>query len=187
MLLFDAALPSGTQGLLYAANDENMGEKPLRYYTVKALARVLGMGEEEIAALTRRGIIRDGLAENGLYTIEESAREVIAAIRKPEERNRSANYANERARLMRVRRQSAEHDLALKEKDLHKTEDVERIVLKILARFKARIRAIPSSIAPQCAKLTDKEQIFDLLKQATDEALQELSDIEFLFDEEKSQ
>lgn len=157
----------------------------MKYYTAKALGRVLGMGEDEITALTRRGAIRDGLTDKGLYTLEEAAREIIAAMRRPEERGKSADYTAERARLMRVRRQSAEYDLGLREKELHRTEEIELVVSKILVSFKAKIRSIPSRLAPQCAKLTGKEEIFDLLKQVTDEALEELSDIDAIFEEKE--
>lgn len=155
----------------------------MRYYTAKALGRVLGLGEDEIRALTRRGAIREGIAENGLYTIEEAAREIIAALKQPGGRRKSADYTAERARLMRARRQSAEYDLGLREKELHRTEEIELVISRILVSFKAKIRSIPSRMAPQCAKLTDREEIFDLLKQVTDEALQELSDIDAVFDE----
>lgn len=159
----------------------------MRYYTAKALGRVLGIGEDEVRALTQRGLIREGLAENGLYQIEESAREVIAALNGPEEQKRNADYMSERARLMRARRQSAEYDLGLKEKELHRTEEIELVISKILVSFKAKIRSIPSRVAPQCAKLTNREEIFDLLKQVTDEALQELSDLDAVFDEPEDQ
>lgn len=153
----------------------------MKYYTAKALGRVLGMGEDEITGLTQRGVIQTGLADNGLYTIEEAAREIIAAMKQPGEWQKSADYTMERARLMRARRQSAEYDLGLREKELHRTEDIELVISKILVSFKAKIRSIPSRVAPQCAKLTGREEIFDLLKQVTDEALQELSDIDALF------
>ena len=158
----------------------------MKYYTAKALGRVLGMGADEITTLTKRGIIKKGVAENGLYTLEESAREIIAGLSKPEDR-RAADYATERARLMRARRQSAEHDLALMEKELHTSEDVERTLSLLLAAFKAKVRAIPSRMAPQCAKLKSKEEIFDLLKAATDETLQELASIETLFESEEGE
>lgn len=154
----------------------------MRYYTAKALGRVLGLGEDEIITMTKRGVIKKGLADSGLYTIEETAREVIAALKKPDDRWQSADYTSERARLMRVRRQSAEHDLKLKEKELHQTEEIELVISKVLVSFKAKIRSLPARIAPQCAKLTSREAIFDLLKQVTDEALQELSDIDKAFE-----
>lgn len=154
----------------------------MKYYKAAALGRVLGLGEDEIKAMTRRGTIREGYAGGDLYILEVSAREIIAGLKKPEERRRTADYTSERAQLMRLRRQRAEYDLALREKDLHLTEDIEQAILRTLTGFKAKIRAIPSRMAAQCAKLTSKEDIFDLLKQVTDEALTELADLNNIFD-----
>ena len=153
----------------------------MRYYTAAALSRVLGIGESEIKDFTRRGLIRNGVKENGLYDIEEAAREIISMLREPEARKQSADYQSERARLMRVRRQSAEYDLGIREGTLHRSEDLELAISKILVNFKSRIRSIPARVSPQAAKMASQEEIFDLLKQATDEALQELSDIDTVF------
>lgn len=151
-----------------------------RRYTARALGRVLGIGEKEVLALTRDGIIQKGRDnKTGLYDIEAAAREIIASMRTQDK----ASYNQERARLMQVRRQSAEHELALQEKRLHRSEDLEIVISKILVSFKARIRSIPARVAPQAAKMSSQEEIFDLLKKATDEALQELSDIRTVLDE----
>lgn len=157
----------------------------MKYYTAKALGRVLGLGKGEIKALTRDGVIKDGVTETGLYILEVAAREIIESMKNPEERDKSVDYSSERAKLMRAKRQNAEYDLALREKDLHQTEEIEFAISKILVGFKAKIRAIPSRVAARCAKISSKEEIFNLLKQVTDEALQELSDLETVFDDEE--
>ena len=64
---------------------------------------------------------------------------------------------------------------------MHRSEDLELAISKILVNFKSRIRSIPARVSPQAAKMKSQEEIFDLLKQATDEALQELSDIDTVF------
>lgn len=167
----------------FAAEGRDGETETMKYYTARALGRVLGIGEDEVAELTRRGVIREGLAENGLFTLEESAREIISALKQDGARDQSADYAAERARMMRAKRQSAEYDLELREKHLHRTEDIETVITKILVGFKAKIRAIPSKMAAQCAKLTSREEIFSFLKKVTDEALLELSDLDNLFED----
>lgn len=157
----------------------------MKYYTAKALGRVLGIGEDEVTELTRRGVIREGLAKNGLFILEESAREIIAALKQEDGRHKSADYIAERARMMMAKRKSAEYDLELREKQLHRTEDIEIVITKILVGFKAKIRAIPSKMAERCAKMTNREEIFSLLKKTTDEALLELSDLNSLFEIEE--
>lgn len=158
----------------------------MKYYTAVALGRVLGIGEERVKALANAGVIREGRKENGLFLLEQSAREIIAELDKPGERKENVDYSTERARLMQVKRKNAEHDLALREKDLHTTEDIETVVAGVLANFRARIRAIPVKAAPECAKLTGQEDVYELLKKMTDEALTELADIERVFAEKGS-
>lgn len=120
-------------------------------------------------------------AGGGLYVLEDSAREIIAALKKPEERAGSVDYSTERARLVRARREAAEYELGLQEKNLHTSEEVTLAVSKILVGFKAKIRALPSRLAPQCAGMSSQEDISNLLKEATDEALRELSDLDGIF------
>lgn len=159
----------------------------MRYYTAAALGRVLGLGEDQIRALTRQGVIREGRKENGLYDIEDAAREIIAAMRKDGKVEESADYLTERARLMRVKRRNAEYELGLKEKELHTTEDIELVISRILMNFRSKIRAIPARLAPQCAKLESREEVHGILKKATDEALEELADLDALFSEQEEE
>lgn len=158
----------------------------MKYYTAKALGRVLGIGEDRVTAFVRSGVIREGLTPRG-FLLEESAREIIGAMEKPEEKGENADYSTERARLMRVKRKNAEHDLALRERDLHTSEDIELVMARILVSFKAKIRAIPARVAPQCAKMGNQEDIFDLLKAVTDETLTELAELENAFSESEEQ
>lgn len=157
----------------------------MKYYTAKALGRALGIGEDRVNTYAKEGIIRESGEHKGLFVLEEAARAVIAHLEKPGERDESADYSTERARLMRVKRKNAEHDLALRERDLHTSEDIELVMARILVSFKAKIRAIPARVAPQCAKMGSREDIYDLLKDTTDEALEELADIETIFREQE--
>lgn len=178
----------------------------MKFYTAAALGRVLSLGEDEIKTLTARGVITDGYVGasafsagnrqketrtggsgatgGGLYVLEESAREIIAALKRPEARDGSVDYATERARLARAKREAEEHKLGLMERELHRSEEIELAISKILVGFKAKLRALPSRFAPQCAKKTNQEEIHDLLKETMDEVLQDLSDLDKLFEEE---
>lgn len=94
------------------------------------------------------------------------------------------SYEDERARFMRAKRQSAEYDLGLRKKELHTSEDIELTVSAVLMRFRSKLRALPARLAPQCAITSDKQEIYEILKKATNETLEELSDLEGLLAEE---
>lgn len=156
----------------------------MKLYTAAALGRALGLSEEAVRAMTRQGAICAGRTENGLYLLERSAREIITALKKTEAGERPISYEDEKAKLMKIKRESAEYDLELKKRELHTTEDIELTVTAILTRFRSKIRALPARLAPQCAITNDKQEIYELLKKATDETLEELSDLESLLIEE---
>ncbi len=148
----------------------------MKLYTEQAICRTLGLRKEELRALEARGATGKGKAENGLFSLEETARALLAWYRRQEEKEETADYQDEKAKLMQIKRLNAEYDLKLKEGGLHRTEDIELALSQMIVSFKARVMAIPAKIAPKAAKITDEAQIFDLIKKATDEALTALSD-----------
>ncbi len=75
--------------------------------------------------------------------------------------------------------------MGLKEGKLHSAEDVEQIVTTMILNFRSRIMAIPSRLAARLSKESDTMTIFNILKEATDDALNELSDYDRLFGNEK--
>lgn len=154
--------------------------KVKQLYTSAAIARTLGITEKEVKALTKTGVIRKGVTNQGLYDLGETAREILANYKKPEDERENVDYTAERAKLMRIKRKDAEYNLQLRKGELHQSEEVEMILSKMIVSFKARLSAIPSRAAPQVAKITDVADIFDLLKKLIDEALTELSDFEKL-------
>lgn len=155
----------------------------MKLYTVDAVARTLGMNPKEIIALTKSGVIQSGYTEQGLYLLEDTAREIICNCRKPEEERENVDYTAERAKFMRAKRLNEEYSLKLRKGELHQSEDVELILSKMIGAFRSRLSAIPSRAAPRAAKLTDSADVFNLLKTLIDEALTELSDFESLFKE----
>lgn len=156
----------------------------MKLYTAKAISRRLGIPEDEVAALTKAGVIRDGLKKPNLYAMEETARELLSEYRKSEEKRENVDYKNERAKLMRIRRLNEEYDLQLREGELHRTDDIELTISKMITAFKSRVTAIPAKAAPMVAGMSDTADIFDALQQLANEALIDLSDLENLFAQE---
>ena len=75
-------------------------------------------------------------------------------------------------------------DLAVKKGELHRTEDIERVMSATLINFKTRLSAIPAEEAEKLASMTDKAKIFLYLNDKIKEALAELSNFEVVFKEE---
>ena len=154
-------------------------------YTKKAIARVLGMSESEIQAMVSKGIIKKGVNKSGLFKLEETAREVIAALGSEEKKSGVLDYKSERALLVRTQRENAELDLQLRRGELHKTEDIELALTKVMMNFKASVRAIPAKAAPMAEKMDNSADIYDMLAKMVDEALEEMSDYDKFGDGEQ--
>ena len=154
-------------------------------YSGKALAGALGLSTREVENLRKSGVIqyRKGTA----YALEECARNIIAHCREEAKDGGSAaaDYQTERALLMRAKRMEQEYETALKDGTLHRAQDVETIVTKMLMNFRSRIMAIPAKLASRLSKESDTTAIFEILKEATDDALDELSDYDRLFGNER--
>lgn len=154
-------------------------------YSGKALAGALGLTVQEVEKLRSAGVIR--YRKGRTYALEESARSILAYYKEQGEENASApaDYQTERALLMRAKRMEQEYETGLKDGKLHASEDVEAIVTKMLMNFRSRIMAIPAKLASRLSKESDTTAIFEILKEATDDALNELSDYDGLFANER--
>ena len=71
--------------------------------------------------------------------------------------------------------------MQLERREALAASEVEEVMTDMLLRFRQRVRAIPVKLAPVLAMETDQTEIFMALKQATDEALEELADFDNAF------
>lgn len=154
----------------------------MKLYDVKTIARMLDITEQRVRQLKAEGIISEYKGMAGLYELLPTVHSYINYLRKKNpDSKENIDYNTERARLIRAKRLNEEYDLQLKEGDLHTSADIETVISGMLINFKSRLSSIPAKLAPILAKKTDRAEINKLLKEATDEALNELSDFNTLF------
>lgn len=154
----------------------------MKLYDSKAVARFLDISERRVRQLRDEKIIAE--ARPGLYDLTDTNRRYINYLRKRNpESEEVIDYNTERAKLVRAKRKNEEYELQLKEKQLHAAADIEAVMNNMLVNFKSRMMAIPAKLSPVLCKKTDKAEIFKLLKEQIDEALQELSDFKTAFGE----
>jgi len=149
---------------------------------VKSVALVLNLSKRRVRQLKDEGIIEEYKSASGLYDLIPTVQKYINFIRsgKPDGEG-GVNYHTERALFMKAKRQDIEFDLGLKEGNLHTSEDVEAVIVGMLINFKSRLSAMPAKLSPVLSKKSDKAEISRIIKEACDEALNELSDFESLF------
>lgn len=151
----------------------------MKLYTAAAIARELGISASEINAMQKAGAI--DYEQGKLYALKPTAKRAIAYYKGKHTGHEALDYSTERAMLMRTKRIAAEHELDLQEGKLHEAGDVEKIVTDMLLNFRARIMGVPAKLAPKIAKEQDEGRAYEILKEAMDDALNELSDYNNLF------
>lgn len=154
----------------------------MKLYDVKTIARILDLTERRVRQLKADGIIEEYKGTPGLYELIPTVHRYINYLRKRNpESEENIDYNTERAKLIRAKRLNEEYDLQQKEGDLHASADIENVLTVMLINFKSRLSSIPAKLAPILAKKTDRAEINNVLKEAVDEALNELSDFETIF------
>ncbi len=149
----------------------------MQLHKPESIAKYLNLTPQRVRQLKDKGILRE--VRPGLYDLCDSTRRYINYIRQGDE---NLNYNDERAKLTEVKRRREELELREREKYLHESADVERIVSRILVNFKSRLLAVPANLSPILAKKNEKTEIYKLILEAIKEALMELANYENLFD-----
>lgn len=153
----------------------------MKLYDKNAVAKFLDMTPKNIERLTGKGILKT-IGETKLYSLTEANHAYIRYLRdRNQETGEAADLNEEKAKLTKAKRIKEELDLALKRGELHKAEDVKKIMSAMLVNFKSRLSAIPAEEADKLSTMTDKAEIFLYLNGKIKEALAELSDFEEIF------
>lgn len=147
----------------------------------KVLESLFGLKDRTIRDLADKGIVKRD--SHGKYLLWNSAKGYITALKainagkngiKTEDDEQDIDYDREHAAHERVKRQISEIRLQLIKGQVHKAEDVERVMTDMFEKFKSKMNAIPSKMAK---KLEGKSriEIQTMLREEIDGALIELS------------
>lgn len=153
----------------------------MKLYTAAVVAKWLDISERRVRQLRDQKILVE--ARPGLYSLIDCVHRYIAYLRGDEADSAALDYTQERALLVKAKREREELELRQQKGELHEAEQIRSVVTDMLMRFKSRLMAIPAKQSPILSKKTDQTEIFSILKAATDEALLELADFDGLFQE----
>jgi phage terminase Nu1 subunit (DNA packaging protein) len=141
------------------------------------------MTPKNVERLTEKGILQK--KQGNLYSLVEVNHAYIKYLRdRNPETEEAVDLNEERAKLAKAKRLKAELELQVEKGELHRAEDVEKIMTATLINFKSRLSAIPAEEAEKLATMTDKAKIFIYLNDRIKEALAELANFEVTFKEE---
>lgn len=149
----------------------------MKLYTSKVVAAWLGLTERRVRQLRDEGVISE--KQPGLYDLQATVTRYITFLRNG---SGKINLNDERAGLTRAKREAAEMENKLRMGELHRTQDIEAGLKTVFLNIRGRFLALPAKLSPTLASMGGNQTaIFDELKQAIDEALEELSDYRVAF------
>lgn len=149
----------------------------------KVLESLFGLKDRSIRDLADKGIIKRD--SHGKYLLWDSAKSYITFLKvmnagkgartEAIQGDEQLDLDEERAQHERLKRQITEIKLQLIRRQVHKSEDVERVMTNMFAKFKSKITALPAKMA---RRLEGKKRldIQTILKKEIDNALKELAD-----------
>lgn len=147
--------------------------------SVGVMANIFSLSERRVRQMAEEGIVVR--ASKGRYKLVESLKNYTLALKLSAEGanvdnpDGEINIDEEKALHERIKRHISELNLHVMMGSLHKAEDVERVMMDMLASFKTRIMNIPSKVAPALEN-RDTAYIKDRLMKEVLEVLNELKD-----------
>ena len=151
----------------------------VKLYSAQAIAKLLNVSDRRVRQLRDEGIIEETLP--GLYKLLETNHAYIDYLKGNAQIEENLSYYEERAKLVKAKRQNEELDLKIRKKDLHESSEIEEVMAEMLTNFKVRLMAIPAKLSPVLAGMNDRTKIYKLLQEAVEEGLNELSDFPTAF------
>jgi len=146
----------------------------------KTLEKVLGVNSSRIRQLTSEGLLTK--STHGRYNLIDSMTRYVAhlktnnEIKNSDDKKKEIDYETEKAKHEKAKREKTEIELDLMKNNVHEAKVVEDVMKGFVYNLRAKILAIPSTMAPKVAAENDVAIISDLLKESCHQALIEVAD-----------
>lgn len=148
--------------------------------SAQRMGDILGVGDRMVRYLAEEGVLKRN--SHGKYLLVASVKNYILTLKisKPtsaetEKNEGPLSWEDEKAKHEKLKRQITDLKLQILKGRLHKSEDVERVVNDMLAKFKSKMEAMPAKLARKLEKKS-KTQILEILQDEIRSALEELSE-----------
>jgi len=135
--------------------------------TASDLAKLINLSHQRIRILVDEGVLDRGPMDT--YQAIDNCSRYVKYLRSQTRKNSGKD------RMTNAKAQMAELDLQQREGTLVPMAEIEQLLADMVLRFRSRIRAIPSRLAPMVAPETDVKAIYKLCEKFHDEALEELA------------
>jgi phage terminase Nu1 subunit (DNA packaging protein) len=142
--------------------------------TTDFIAKLFMITERRVQQLTKEKILPQ--IARGQYDLMSTIQAFIRYLNERIKNGDDADLLKERALLTKAQRETAELELAVMRGELHKCDDVMRVWTENVVNCRSRLLAVPTKVAPILAEIGDAQNIQAILKEAINEALDELTD-----------
>jgi phage terminase Nu1 subunit (DNA packaging protein) len=155
-------------------SDKDLKSKPV-VVTTAEISEIFGLSDRRVQQLVKEGALVK--VSRGKYDLKASVQRYIEYIKEQAQKTEEElDLTKEKTLLTRANRQKVELELQIMRGELHRSEDVRRVMNDMLGAFRARILAIPSKVAPRLIAQTNAAVIQNIVRNEVYEALQELSE-----------
>lgn len=154
----------------------------MKLYTAQTVAKFLNLSDRRVRQLRDEGVFQE--VRPGLYHLVGTTHRYIDYLRGDTQEEGRISYHEERAKLVRVKRENEELNLKVRKNELHEGTVIEKILGELFANFRARLMSIPSKVSPILATKKNKTEIYRILSDAVEEALMELSNFDAILEVE---
>ncbi|MER2121847.1 MAG: hypothetical protein ABS935_16380 [Solibacillus sp.] len=146
----------------------------------KALAKMFNMTERNVRYLVEEGII--ARVNHGRYDLIDTVSRYITFLKMSndglDESKVQESLEYEKWLHEKAKREKAEIELSHLKKEMHKADEVEKVLNHMLTSFRSKMLSLPSKTALLLASKDDPKEIEALLERDIYEALAELADYE---------
>ena len=144
----------------------------MKLYTCETVADWLALTPRRVRQLRDEGIISERAP--GLYEMKPTITRYIMYLRKG---TGKTDLNDERALLTRAKREAADMENDLRRGALHSSEEIEKGIKTMCLNIRTKLLTLPAKLSPRLSQMSGNQtEIFDELKKAVDETLEELSD-----------
>lgn len=143
----------------------------MNLYTCEAVADWLALTPRRVRQLRDEGVISERIP--GLYEMKPTITRYIMYLRKG---SGKTDLNDERAMLTRAKREAADMENEIRRGNLHSTEDIEKGLSALCLNMRGRFSGLPAKLSGELSQMGGNQAgIYDKLKAAIDETLEELS------------
>jgi len=152
---------------------------------IEELAKLVDVDERRIRQIEQEGVIKSEPKSSNKEKREyDFAKSIVALVRyyrkKADSRRSGSSEDMESAKLLQIetKRKIDELKLAQLEGELHRADDIERIMGNLLTRLRVNLLAIPMGLAPILRDMDDIKDIAEKLDDRIRRAMNEVADFD---------